>query len=116
MIPHLLIRCPQKLYRHDTEFVFCGFELYLKPLKNVQGLDKIGEVISLLFTLDLKVIHIDLHVVADQVPEYMVDQALVGSPRIFQAERHHPIAVSSLICIKGSLLFITGVHVNLIVY
>ena len=74
-----------------------------------------SDVVILLSTFDQVVINVHFHTFPDQIPKYVVNQALAGCPYVLETERHHLVVVGSLVDNEGCLLFITGVHTDLII-
>ena len=61
------------------------------------------------------IIDVDFHCASEQWAEHLRHQPLIGSPNIFQAERHHIVTVESMGNDERCLFRVRGVYGNLVV-
>ena len=65
--------------------------------------------------LDEHVIHVNLHVVADLVLKYLIDELLVDCPDVLQPERYDPISIQPPVDDEHYLLLVMWYHFDLVV-
>lgn len=78
-----------------------GVELYVIPL---EGIESFLEIFDMRFS-----------VLAELVLENVIDQLLVHGASIFETKGHNLIAIYRIVSVEGSLVFISGIYLGLII-
>ena len=84
-------------------------------LESSEGFLQVGEVLIRIIAFDEHVINIDLYVLTNLVLENLIDQSLIGCSCIFQAEKHHFIAINIFVDYESSVFLILRNHPDLVV-
>ena len=114
-IPHLDNQITQELFGGHIEGVSFRIDPDLVLSEAIEHFAQVFYMVGPPKTLQKHVVNVYLHGMPNQVLEDLVDHSLEGCSGILHSERHHVIAIDSLIDDEHLLVFIWCMHFDLIV-
>ena len=105
----------QELSGVYSESAFLGVESDLIFLEAVERLPQVLQVVDISETLHKHVIDVHLHGTSDLLLENLVGHPLESCSYVLQSERHHHVAVDPSVGDEHHLVFVLGMHLDLVV-